>query len=323
VLYLVPPPQSSEPWKTDVINAVSSRHNLLFYDQTLPLPSQFAGVDVVLDHGGSMGTRAMADVAGHVKLWQILGTGFDHFDLDYWRKKGILVSNCPGEFSAVPLAECALMFMLLLSRHWQQTQQNLRRGVLYLPFGNELDGRSLGLVGFGASARELARRAKAFGMRISAIDIREISPAEQSEFGMKFAGKPADLNRVLAESDFLSLHLHLNEQTRHIIDDRRLRLMKPTACLINVARGALVDEKALFEALSEGRLAGAGLDVFSQEPPAQDHPLLKLANVAATPHVSGATYGTSWRRADCAARNLDRIAAGLEPLHRIDLPSSS
>jgi len=283
------------------------------------MPPQFEGVEVVLDHGGSMGTRAMADVVGPLKLWQILGTGFEHFDLDYWRKKGIPVANCSGEFSAVPLAECALMFMLLLSRHWQQTQRNLRQGVLYLPFGDELDGRSLGLVGFGASARELARRAKAFGMRTSAIDIRDVSTDEQREFGLEFAGKPPDLDRLVAESDFVSLHLHLNGQTRHIMDDRRLRLMKPTACLINVARGGLVDEKALVDALSEGRLAGAGLDVFGQEPLAQDHALLRLPNVVATPHVSGQTYGTSRRRAECAARNLDRIAAGLDPLYRIDL----
>jgi D-3-phosphoglycerate dehydrogenase len=322
VLYLQPPPQSSEPWKSDVISAVGSRHELLLYDRNLPLSQQFDGVEAVLDHGGSMGTHAMADVVGLLKLWQILGTGFDHFDLDYWRGKRIPVANCPGEFSAVPLAECALMFMLLLSRHWQETQDNFRRGVLYLPFGNELASRSLLLVGFGASARELARRAKAFGMKISAIDIRDISPEERQEFGIEFAGKPADLDRVLAESDFVSLHLHLNVQTRQIIDERRLRLMKPTACLINVARGALVDEGALLEALKERRLAGAGLDVFGQEPMPENHPLLKLANVVATPHVSGATYGTSWRRADCAARNLDRIAAGLEPLHRVDLSSS-
>ncbi|PYV40095.1 MAG: hypothetical protein DMG06_21335 [Acidobacteria bacterium] len=302
-----------------MINAVSGRHNLFLYDSNAPLLPQFEGVDVVLDHGGSMGTRAMADVAASVRLWQILGTGIDHFDLEYWRKKHIPVANCPGEFSGVPLAECALMFMLLLSRHWHQAQENLQRGVLYVPVGSELENRSLGLIGFGASGRELARRAKAFGMRIFAIDIRDISLDEQHEFGLQFVGKSADLDRVVAESDFVSLHLHLNESTRHIIDDRRLRLMKPTACLINVARGALVDEKALLEALREGRLAGAGLDVFGREPLAPDHPLLKLSNVVATPHVSGGTDGTSRRRAACAASNVDRVAAGLDPLYRVDL----
>ena len=320
VLYLPAPSQSREPWQRDVIEAVSDRHDLFLYDQNAPLLLQFEGVDVVLDHGGSMGTHAMADVAGSVKLWQILGTGIDHFDLVYWRRKGIPVANCPGEFSGVPLAECALMFMLMLSRHWHQTQENLRRGVLYIPFSSELESRRLGLIGFGASARELASRARAFGMRISAIDIRDISLEEQREFGIEFAGKSADLDQVLAESDFVSLHLHLNEHTRHMIDDRRLRLMKPAACLINVARGALVDEKALFEALKEGRLAGAGLDVFGKEPLDPDHPLLKLPNVVATPHVSGTTDGTSRRRAACAAGNVDRIAAGLDPLYRVDVP---
>ena len=320
VLYLPPPSQWRDPWQTDVIDAVSSRHDLSLYDQTALLPAQFEGIDVVLDHGGSMGTRAMADVAGSVKLWQILGTGIDHFDLEYWRTKGIPVANCPGEFSGVPLAECALMFMLMLSRHWHQAQENLRRGRLYVPVGSELENRRLGLIGFGASARELASRARAFGMRISAVDIRDISPKEQRESGIELAGKPVDLDQILAESDFVSLHLHLNEHTRHILDDRRLRLMKPTACLINVARGALVDEKALLDALREGRLAGAGLDVFGQEPLEPDHPLLKLPNVVATPHVSGATEGTSRRRAACAARNVDRVASGLDPLHRVDLP---
>jgi phosphoglycerate dehydrogenase-like enzyme len=131
------------------------------------------------------------------------------------------VANCPGEFSGVALAECALMFMLMLSRLWHQTQENLRGGVLYIPIGSELENRRLGLIGFGASARDLAYRAKAFGMKISAIDIRNISPEEQREFGLEFAGKSADLDQVLAGSDFVSVHLHLNQHTRHIIDDRR------------------------------------------------------------------------------------------------------
>src|SRR5215471_436314 len=104
VLYLTPTPESSQPWQKDVIEAVSGQCDLTLYDQRLSLSRQFEGIDVVLDHGGSMGTRSMADVATSVKLWQILGTGIDHFDLEYWKKKGIPVANCPGEFSGVPLA---------------------------------------------------------------------------------------------------------------------------------------------------------------------------------------------------------------------------
>ena len=318
VLYLPPPLASSEPWKKDVIEALSSRHDLRLYDQRLPLESQFRGVDVVIDHGGSMGTRAMADISGSVKLWQIVGTGTDHFDLAYWQSKNIPVANCPGESTGIPLAECAMMFMLMLSRRWHEAQANLLAHVLHVPLGVELEGKCLGLVGFGSSARELARRAAAFGMRIQAIDVREVSKEEMDTFGVAWTGTPDQLDNLIRESDYLSLHLPLNHETHHILDARRLGLMKSTAYLINVARGALVDEVALYRALSEGRLAGAGLDVFSSEPINRDSPLLRLNNVVATPHISGCTNETSRRRAAHVARNVDRIAAGLEPLYRVD-----
>ena len=215
------------------------------------------------------------------------------------------------------LGECAIMFMLMLARQYPVTQTNLKQGEFYRPFGLELDRLNLGIVGFGASGIELARRAAPFGLKMSAIDIRDVGAAEASEFGLEFVGKPEDLDSVIATSDFLSLHLHLNEETRHIIGARRLRLMKPTAFLINVARGALVDEAALIEVLAEGKIAGAGLDVFGQEPPDLDSVIFSLPNVIATPHISGTTDGTSRKRAGAAAENVDRIAAGLEPLYLI------
>ena len=131
-------------------------------------------------------------------------------------------------------------------------------------------------------------------------------------------GTPDDLDRVVAESDFLSLHLHLTQETRHVIDARRLALMKPTASIINVARGELVDEEAMHEALLAGRLGGAGLDVFATEPPDPTLPVYQLPNVVATPHISGATDGTSRRRAGAVAENVNRIAQGLPPLYRVD-----
>lgn len=317
VLFL-PNPKLREPWQNDVVAAVGLRHDLRIFDYDAPLQPQFDGVDVVIDFGGAMGTRPMADEAQSVKLWQILGTGFDHFDLAYWQKKKIPVANCPGEFTAIPLAECAILYMLLLARQWSQSQHNLQSGSLCVPCGKELSGRYLALVGFGSSARELVRRARAFGMRILAIDIHDISPTEQQEFGLEFAGKPADLGELLSRGDYISLHLHLNEETRHIIGRPQFGLMKPTSCLINVARGGLVDEKELYLALAEGRIAGAGLDVFSDEPVDPDNPLLKLPNVVATPHIAGVTDETSQRRAACAAQNIDRVSQGLEFLYRID-----
>jgi phosphoglycerate dehydrogenase-like enzyme len=292
------------------------------FDSALQLAPQFEGIDVVIDFGGSMGTREMADAASSVKLWQILGTGYDHFDLEYWRKKSIPVANCPGAFTGVPLAECAAMFILMLARRWHDTQSTIRQHLMCVPMGRELENLQLGLVGFGASARQLASRARAFGMKISAIDVRDISKEEQQTFGLKFTGKPADLDQLVSDSDFLSLHLHLNQETRHLIDERRLSMMKSTACLINVARGGLVDEKALHRALIDGRIAGAAFDAFDREPVDPDHPLLQLPNFIATPHIAGVTDCTSRRRALCAAENLDRIAAGLEPFYCID-PAAS
>lgn len=130
----------------------------------------------------------------------------------------------------------------------------------------------------------------------------------------EFIGMPADLDQVVSEADFLSLHLHITSETRHIIDARRLELMKPTACLINVARGALVDE----EALLQGRLGGAGLDTFATEPPDPNLPVYQLPNVVATPHIAGVTDGTARRRADASAENVGRIAQGLKPPYRVD-----
>ncbi|MBI4530233.1 MAG: hypothetical protein HY709_01825, partial [Candidatus Latescibacteria bacterium] len=273
---------------------------------------------VVIDHGGSVGTRAMMDAAKDARLWQILGTGFDHFDLNYIRSRGIPVANCPGQFSSVALAETAMMFILMLAHRYRQAVTNFQSGVFYEPLGRELDGLNLGIIGFGASGQDLSRCAKAFGMRIFGIDVRAIEPEILEEIRPKFLGTPTDLDRVVAESDFLSLHLHLNATTRHIIDARRLALMKPTACLINVARGALVDEVALYEALTTGKLGGAGLDVFAQEPPDPAAPIFQLPNVVVTPHIAGVTDGTSRKRAACVAQNVDRIAQGLEPLYRID-----
>jgi phosphoglycerate dehydrogenase-like enzyme len=317
VLFL-PNPKLVDPWHGDVIGAVGARHSLKTIEYDAPLKPQFNGVDAVIDFGGSMGTRAMADQASSVRLWQILGTGFDHFDLEYWKKKQIPVANCPGEFTAVPLAECAMMFMLMLARGWTESQHSLQQRSLCLPCVEELAGRWLALVGFGSSARELAVRARAFGMHIAAIDVRDITPKEKSGYGLEFVGKPSDLNHLLRIGDYVSLHLHLNAETRHMIGGPQLKLMKPTARLINVARGGLVDEEELYRALTNGTIAGAGIDVFDEEPVDPDNPLLKLPNVVATPHIAGVTAETSRRRALCAAQNIDRLAQNLEVLYRID-----
>ena len=319
VLFLPHPYDTSlfKPWGEDVLAAIGDRHSVRVFDYHQPIVPQFSDVDVVIDHGGVEDGGVFIEAAQSVRLWQILGQGTDHFALDLWRASHIPVANCPGQFSATALAECAMMFILMLTRGYPTARANLERGVMYQPLGIELAELKLAIIGFGASGRELARRARPFGMHISAIDTREISRDEFAEYQLAYAGKPVDMSRVVAEADVISLHLHLTEKTRHIIDARCLSLMRPTALLINVARGALVDETALAQALLEGRIGGAGLDVFSQEPPDMSSPIFRLPNVVTTPHIAGVTDRTSRYRARCAAENVDRIAAGLEPLYRV------
>jgi len=308
-----------QPWCGDVLNALGERHRVKLFDRDLPVAPQFAGIDAVIDQGGSVGTREMMDAATETRLWQILGTGFEHFDLAYIKAKGVAVANCPGPFSAVALAETAMMYILMLSRSFHQAAENFKTGVLYRPLGLELEGRRLGIIGFGASGQELARRARGFGMRIHAIDVRPIEAEILEELQPEFVGGPEDMDQVIATSDFVSLHLHLNAETRHILNEHRIGLMKPSAYVINIARGGLIDEAALHRALESGDLGGAGLDVFSQEPPDPTLPVYSLPNVVVTPHTSGCTDGTSRKRAACSAENVDRVAQGLEPLYRIDL----
>ena len=319
VLFLANPKETLDCWGKDVVEVLSDRHELKVFDVSKPLAPQFENVDAVIDYGGEGGTREMADIAaGKVKLWQLLGQGFDTFDVEYWKSKGIPVSNCPGSNSSAALAECAMMFILMLARKFQVCRAHLAAGGIYEPMANGLEGLKLGIIGFGAAGTALARRALPFGMEISAVDIRKIGADKVREFGLSSAGGADDTDALIAASDFVSIHLHLNAETRHIIDDRRIRLMKPTACLVNVARGQLVDEAALSAALMEGRIAGAGIDVYGQEPPDLSAPIFSMPNVVLSPHIAGTTDITARKRAENCAANCDRIAADLEPLHRVD-----
>jgi phosphoglycerate dehydrogenase-like enzyme len=318
VLFL-PMPVFTPQWQNDLVAAIGDRHDLAIYDERLPPAEQFAGVEVVIDMGGSVGTRPLYDAARSARLWQILGTGLDHVDIDYLKTKGYAVANTPGQFSSVALAECAMMFILMLSRRVFEAGANFGNSLMYEPFADELEEKILLIVGFGASGQALARRARSFGMRVRAIDVRlELTAEIEDEVRPESLGGPDTLDVELASADFISLHLHLNDQTRHLIDARRIALMKSTACVINVARGGLVEEAAMYQALLKGCLGGAGLDVFSQEPADPDLPVYQLPNVITTPHIAGVTDGTSRRRAAAAAENVDRIANGLEPLFRVD-----
>ena len=314
VLYLRAPSGLDRAYP-DFVKAISGRYPIEVYEPDRPLAEQFKGVSVVVDPGGAVGTRALIDAAlsADVKLWQVTTNGTDHVDVAYFLEQGLPLANSPGPLSAVPLAEHVLMLILCFAKNFNHNRVSGWQRTI----NEELAGKTLGLIGFGASARELARRAWPLGMRIMAIDVVDFPQTELDEFHVEFLGGPSQLDRVLAEADYLSLHVHLNATTRHMIDRRAFELMKPTAVLLNVARGELIDEAALLEALQQGQIKGAGLDVFAQEPMEPGHPLMQLNNVILTPHSSGYTPDTPRRRMEAAAENVARIAQGLPPIHLV------
>lgn len=319
VLYLPHPlDEVNVAWGRDLLMALGDHHDLRVFDRDLPAEPQFEDVEAIVDVGGNIRAEwvQIAKNSG-VKFLQVQTNGLDHVEVDKIRDSGMMLAHCPGELSSVALAEGAMMFILMLAHRHGDAQRNFAAGKVFFPMGMELVDRKLGIVGFGASGQDLARRAKAFGMQILAVDIRPIEPEVLDEIQPDILSGPDALDRLMAESDFISVHLHLTAKTRHIIDDRRIKLMRPTACIINVARGELIDEDAMYQALLDGRIGGAGLDAFTQEPPDPTRPVYQLPNVCVTPHTVGSTDGTSRKRALFAAENLDRYARGEEVLARV------
>lgn len=222
---------------------------------------------------------------------------------------------------AVPVAEQALALLFALARrlrncfadqarrHWGQKESWEPSRI-----PTELNGKTLGLVGFGAIGREVAARARALGMTVMAV---KRDPARGAELADRVYS-PRELPALLEQADYLLLAVPGNPETRHMIGERELRIMKPTAALVNVARGTLVDTEALVRALEAGTIAGAGLDVTDPEPLPSDHPLWRLPNVIITPHLAGATDRYWQRQADMLFENLRRYLAGEPLLNLVD-----
>ena len=307
-------PRLFKPWCADVVAAVGNRHDLRLYEAERSLADQFQNVDVVIDHGGHVGTHEMRDAAVGARLWQLMTIGYEHVDLAYLKNKGLPVAAVPGTTSASSLAEATLLLILMLARRTADCERSFRAGNWLEPSGEELAGRTLGIVGLGPSGRRLARFARALDMQVIAANR---SVVDTGALQLDAWYPLHELDRLMGDSDFVALHLALTEQTRHIIDRRRIGLMTPTSRLINTARGGLVDQDALFEALLAGRIGGAGFDVFEPEPPDPDHPVFQLPNVVVTPHVAAFTDGSSRKRARFIADNIDRVARGLPPDCRV------
>ncbi|MBM3736308.1 MAG: phosphoglycerate dehydrogenase [Acidobacteria bacterium] len=213
------------------------------------------------------------------------GVGVDNVDMDAATAAGVLVMNTPGG-NAVSVAEHTLAFMLSLARAIPQASASTKSGKWEKKkfLGNELRGKTLGVVGLGAIGREVVRRAKAFEMRVLGHD-PYVSPHIAADLGVELV----ELDTLYSSCDFLSLHVGVTAETRHMINAAALGKMKPGVRIVNCARGELIDQAALLAALESGRVAGAALDVFDKEPPAEGDPILQPVNLLATPHIGGST----------------------------------
>jgi phosphoglycerate dehydrogenase-like enzyme len=256
-------------------------------------------------------TAEMIAAAPRLKLIQKIGVGVNTIDLFAAQQRGIPVCNLPGT-NARAVAELTLGLMLSVLRRIPAFDRGMRSGswtdtALQDGLG-ELGGKTVGLVGFGAIPRILAPVLIAMGCAV-------IYTSRTRAAGSDIIHRP--LEQLLAESDVVSLHLPLVPETAHVIDAGALALMKPGAILINTGRGRLVDQTALATALTSGRLAGAGLDVFETEPPPGEHPILNAPNVVLTPHVAWLTTGTFERSFTLATENCRRIASDAPLLHRV------
>ena len=251
--------------------------------------------------------------APKMRLVQLLSAGYDAVDIEAARRAKVPVSNNGGA-NAISVAEHAIMLMLTVARKVPWQHSNVAggrwRGNGPAPRMYELHDKTLGIVGLGTIGKKVARLAKAFGMRIQYYDIARLSEDAEDALGVKFRL----LRELLRTSDFVSLNVPLNASTRHMIGAGELALLKPTAILVNTCRGPVIDEPALVRALSDGKLFGAGLDVFDEEPTPADNPLLKLDNVVLTAHFAGPTWDNHVARFRNAFDNVQRVARGEPPL---------
>jgi glyoxylate reductase len=247
--------------------------------------------------------EALINQAQHLKVISNMAVGYNNIDVDAATRKGIMVTNTPGVLTETT-ADLTFALLMATARRFEEGSHYLRSGQWstwspMLMTGQDVFGATLGIVGLGRIGEALARRAKGFNMR-TLYHNRNRKPEVEEELGIEYA----ELNHLLKEADFVCILVPYTPETVNLIGAEELALMKKTAVLINTARGGIVDEAALYNALKNGTIWAAGLDVFEREPVPVDHPLLTLSNVTALPHIGSASIKTRKNMALLAAQNL-------------------
>jgi D-3-phosphoglycerate dehydrogenase len=295
--------------EAEAVTKLKAKHQV---DVTEPSPQQLldiiGGYEAIIVRSR---TKVTADVIGKAAKLKVIaraGVGVDNIDVAAATKRRIPVVNAPAA-STISVAELTMAHMLALARHVPQADRSVKEGKWEKKKfeGIELYGKTLGLVGSGRIGAEVAKRAKSFGMRVIAYD-PYLPPKAAEERGIELTS----LEALLLESDFISIHAALTDETRHMIGAKQLALLKKSACIVNCARGEIVDEAALAAALRAGEIAGAGLDVFEREPPT-DSPILAVESVSLTPHLGASTREAQVRVGETVAEDVLRVLAGQKP----------
>ena len=272
------------------------------------LEKEVAEVDAVL--GTDRWTAALMDKAPRLRIIALTAVGFDSVDLPAATERGIIVTNTAGSLTDT-VADLVFALILAAARRVCEMDRWVRAGQWQgaAPMALDVHHKTLGIVGFGRIGTAVAERARGFQMQVLYHDVVRRQDLEK-QFGYQFL----DLESLLSRSDFITIHTALTTQTKGMIGEAQLGTMKRTAFLINTSRGPVVDERALIKALQQGRLAGAGLDVFEKEPVDPENPLLKMENVVLLPHVGSATEATRRAMVDLAAENALAVLQGKPPL---------
>lgn len=266
-------------------------------------------VDAVVADNEPWGEESFAG-AKKLKVVAKVGTGMDNFDLEAAKRHGVVVANCAG-VNANTVAENTVAHLLSASRRLPLQVSLTRSGQWPREICHELAGRTLGILGFGAIGQLVARKMSGFDMRIIAYD-----KFPNLERARALGVEMLSLEKVLAQSDFMTVHLPYLEETHHILNDGNLAKMKDGAVVVNTARGMVADEEAVRRALESGKLGAYGSDVFEQEPPAADNPLFRYQNYFCTPHISGDSYETMENYGRVTAQIIIDVMEGREPQNR-------
>ena len=269
------------------------------------LLSRIADADIVYNiRSTSVFTRNVLKNCPKLKLIAIYGVGYDNVDVPIASELGIIVTNTPG-YSSIAVSEMSLSLMLAVTHKIAQNDRNIRTGGWAREYSSQLYGKTLGVIGTGNIGQRMARLGQAIGMKVIAWTLHP-SPERAKEYGVEFV----TLEKLMHESDVISIHVPGLTQTDKLIGKRELVLMKPGAILINTARGSVVDELALVEVLKNGMIAGAGLDVFANEPLPLDHPLRSIETVVLSPHTAAMVPEVTLAGLAMAADNVANFLQG-------------